>query len=75
MLVPLGGGGLAERASRSRCSRRGLRAKVIGVQAQACAPYAESPGGVERARPTIADGIAIKRPGHFTSAAGRAPPL
>jgi threonine dehydratase len=65
VLVPLGGGGLASGLAIA-LQRRGVRAKVIGVQAQACAPYAESPGGVERARPTIADGIAIKRPGHFT---------
>jgi threonine dehydratase len=65
VLVPLGGGGLASGIAIA-LRRRGVRAKVIGVQAAACAPYAENPGGVDIARPTIADGIAIKRPGRYT---------
>jgi threonine dehydratase len=37
---------------------------VVGVQAEACAPLA----GGDAARPTIADGIAVKHPGELTSA-------
>lgn len=72
VLVPVGGGGLA---SGIGIALRGARARVelVGVQARACAPYvqalqgtgapaaAEAPGGA-----TIADGIAIKRPGRLT---------
>ena len=69
MVVPLGGGGLA--------SGIGLAvaewlpgARVVGVQAEACAPYIDSlaahrPIGARSAN-TICDGIAVKRPGDFT---------
>src|SRR3712207_4481990 len=44
--------------------------RVVGVQAEACAPYidslaAERPVGARSAN-TICDGIAVKRPGDFT---------
>jgi threonine dehydratase len=69
VVVPLGGGGLA--------SGVGLAvaewlpgARVVGVQAEACAPYIDSlaahrPIGARSAN-TICDGIAVKRPGDFT---------
>lgn len=69
VVVPLGGGGLA--------SGIGLAvaewlpgARVVGVQAAACAPYIDSlaahrPIGARSAN-TICDGIAVKRPGDFT---------
>jgi threonine dehydratase len=69
VVVPVGGGGL--------CAGVALAVKdakpdvqIVGVQAAACAPYPES---MERGEPieaasalTIADGIAIKRPGGIT---------
>ena len=58
------------RAWRSRSSPRGPRCEVVGVQVAACAPYPES---LRRGEPvpatsalTIADGIAVKRPGELT---------
>ena len=69
MVVPLGGGGLADGTAIAVKSRLpGVR--VVAVQAEACAPY---PGSIAAHRPvgarsanTIADGIAVKRPGTFT---------
>jgi threonine dehydratase len=71
VVVPVGGGGL--------CSGVAIAIKdakpdvqVIGVQVAACAPYPES---LRRGEPvpatsalTIADGIAVKRPGDLTLA-------
>jgi threonine dehydratase len=71
VVVPVGGGGL--------CSGIAVAVKaakpdvdMIGVQAAACAPYPES---LRRGEPvpassalTIADGIAVKRPGDLTLA-------
>ena len=64
VLIPLGGGGLAAGAALA------LKAKnpsihVVGVQVEACAPYANQPasGG---AVVTLADGIAVKKPGEVT---------
>jgi threonine dehydratase len=66
VVVPLGGGGLASGIAIALAGR----ARVIGVQAEACAPY---PASIEAHRPvgarsanTICDGIAVKRPGEFT---------
>jgi threonine dehydratase len=69
VVVPLGGGGLASGVAIAVKSRVG-DAKVIGVQAEACAPYLESlaarrPIGA-RSASTICDGIAVKRPGDLT---------
>jgi threonine dehydratase len=69
VVVPLGGGGLASGVAIAIKSRIG-EAKVIGVQAEACAPYLESlaarrPIGA-RSASTICDGIAVKRPGDLT---------
>ena len=56
--------------SPSRSSRSPLRVEIIGVQAAGCAAVAASlaagdPVAVDTAR-TIADGIAVKRPGEIT---------
>jgi threonine dehydratase len=69
VIVPVGGGGLI---SGIAIALRALRpeVEVIGVQVDACAPYQRS---LEAGRPiavdsalTIADGIAVKRPGEIT---------
>jgi threonine dehydratase len=71
VLVPLGGGGLCSGIAIAVKSRR-PEVEVVGVQAAACAPYRES---LRRGEPvpapsalTIADGIAVKRPGELTLA-------
>jgi threonine dehydratase len=69
VLVPLGGGSLAAGTAIAVKSRI-PDARVIGVQAEACAPYLESlaahrPIGARSAY-TICDGIAVKRPGRIT---------
>jgi threonine dehydratase len=70
IVVPVGGGGL--------CSGIAIAVKsqlpdveVIGVEVETCAPYVASLAAGEPVRvaptfPTIADGIAIKRPGELT---------
>ena len=63
IVVPVGGGGLAAGVA---IALRALRpdVRLVGVQAAACAPLAGGePGGF-----TIADGIAVKKPGELTSA-------
>ena len=69
VVVPLGGGGLASGVAIAIKSRL-PGAKVVGVQAEACAPYVESlaarrPIGA-RSASTICDGIAVKQPGELT---------
>ena len=70
VLVPLGGGGLASGIGLAlRAASCG--AELIGVQARSCAPYAEALAGRPDRPPietTIADGIAVKRPGEITLA-------
>ncbi len=69
VVVPVGGGGLASGVAIAvKSLRPGVR--VIGVQAASCACY---PRSLEAGRPiaidalaTLADGIAIKRPGEIT---------
>jgi threonine dehydratase len=68
VIVPVGGGGLA--SGIGVALRRAPRpVELIGVQAAACAPYLDALAG-RPVRPssaaTIADGIAIKRPGTIT---------
>jgi threonine dehydratase len=69
VIVPIGGGGLASGVAIAiKLARPDVR--ITGVQAAACAPYLASlrehqPIPVPTA-PTIADGIAIKRPGELT---------
>jgi threonine dehydratase len=78
VVVPVGGGGLASGVGIA-LRKAGCKAQLIGVQARACAPYATAlarsrrgPDGEELPAPepasgaTIADGIAIKRPGALT---------
>jgi threonine dehydratase len=81
VVVPVGGGGLASGLGIA-FRRAGVDVELVGVQAAACAPFAEllvndrvraahgsaRDGAVDaaRARNTIADGIAIKRPGALT---------
>ena len=69
VVVPVGGGGLASGIAIAVKSAR-PEVRVVGVQVAACAPYPES---LRRGRPmpvdsalTIADGIAVKRPGDLT---------
>jgi len=65
VVVPLGGGGLASGVAIAVKSLR-PDVVVIGVQAAVCAPYAGAQpptGGVV----TLADGIAVKRPGELTA--------
>lgn len=65
VVVPLGGGGLATGVALA-VKRRLPHVKVIGVQAQVCAPYA---GGMvpDGSVLTLADGIAVKLPGVVTA--------
>jgi threonine dehydratase len=62
LVVPVGGGGLA---SGIAVALKELRpeVKIVGVQAEKCAPFA----GAEPRGHTIADGIAVKQPGELTS--------
>src|SRR5918994_925263 len=64
VVVPLGGGGLVSGVAIAVKSIR-PHVTVIGVQAAVCSPYAggASPTGAVL---TLADGIAVKRPGAFT---------
>ena len=69
VVVPVGGGGLISGVAGVIKSVR-PQVRVIGVQVAACAPFRESvatPRPVTFQAPaTIADGIAIKRPGEIT---------
>jgi threonine dehydratase len=71
VIVPVGGGGLASGIGIA-LRRAALDVQMIGVQASACAPYAEALAGSAHADgrratgATIADGIAIKEPGELT---------
>ncbi|HEY2318703.1 MAG TPA: threonine ammonia-lyase [Solirubrobacteraceae bacterium] len=72
VVVPVGGGGLISGIA-GVVRARHSQARVVGVQVDACAPFPESLRDAGRAgpvtfqaRPTIADGIAIKRPGDIT---------
>jgi threonine dehydratase len=69
IVVPLGGGGLATGIAMAVKSLL-PDVRVVGVQAEACAPYpasiaAHRPIGARSAN-TICDGIAIKQPGELT---------
>jgi threonine dehydratase len=73
VIVPVGGGGLASGIGIA-LRRAGVMVELIGVQAQACAPYAkvlsDDSAAVDGLAPsagaTIADGIAVKQPGTLT---------
>ncbi|MET0730099.1 MAG: pyridoxal-phosphate dependent enzyme [Solirubrobacterales bacterium] len=69
VLVPLGGGGLASGVAIAVKSER-PEVEVVGVQVEACASY---PVSLQKGEPvtvkptaTVADGIAVKRPGDLT---------
>lgn len=69
IVIPLGGGGLAGGIGLAAATAL-PEARVVGVQAEGCAPYIDSlaarrPVGARSAN-TICDGIAVKRPGDFT---------
>jgi threonine dehydratase len=71
VIVPVGGGGLISGVAVAiKEARPGVR--VVGVQAAGCAPF---PASLRAGRPvpaehalTIADGIAVRRPGELTLA-------
>ena len=69
VVVPCGGGGLISGVS---LAVHGIRpqTEIVGVQAETCAPFVASLErgqiGVAEAAGTIADGIAVKRPGEIT---------
>jgi threonine dehydratase len=79
VVVPVGGGGLASGVGIA-LRRAGVEAELVGVQARACAPYASalaytSSGARDLPPPTaaepnpgatIAEGVAVKRPGLLT---------
>jgi threonine dehydratase len=72
VVVPVGGGGLASGIGIALRETR-PDVELVGVQASACAPFAaalddrESSGELQvAAAATIADGIALKRPGTIT---------
>lgn len=70
IVVPLGGGGLAAgvaSAVRQRAALTGRTVRIVGVQAERAASFVDSLAAGEPTtivtRPTIADGIAVSRPG------------
>jgi threonine dehydratase len=63
IVVPIGGGGLAAGIALALHELR-PQLRIVGVQAAACAPFA----GEEPTGSTIADGIAVKKPGKHTKA-------
>jgi threonine dehydratase len=62
VVIPIGGGGLASGVSLALRERR-PQVRLVGVQAEKCAPFA---GSSEHGF-TIAEGIWVKRPGELTS--------
>jgi threonine dehydratase len=64
VVIPLGGGGLSSGVAIA-LKRADPSIRVIGVQVAACAPYANE-AVPEGAVSTLADGIAVKRPGAIT---------
>jgi threonine dehydratase len=69
LIVPIGGGGLASGVA-AALRHLGVDVEIIGVQAAVCSPFAQlrhgGSGAVPAAPQTLADGIAIKRPGELT---------
>ncbi|MBK0421606.1 threonine ammonia-lyase [Leucobacter sp. CSA2] len=70
IVVPIGGGGLiagVAAAAKQWAAANGREVKIIGVQAENAAPFPTSLAAGEpvtiRTRSTIADGIAVARPG------------
>jgi len=70
VVVPIGGGGLISGISIAIKKELGDAVKIIGVQSKAFPSALESIKGIKvfpKQRNTIADGIAIKKPGEITS--------
>jgi threonine dehydratase len=70
VVVPVGGGGLISGVAVAIKSQR-PDVQIVGIQAEVCAPFAASlqagePVPVHTPTRTIADGIAVKRPGTLT---------
>ena len=72
VIVPVGGGGLASGVG-TALRRAAKNVELVGVEARTCAPYAAVLGGLGEplelplsTAATIADGIALKRPGTLT---------
>jgi threonine dehydratase len=63
VVIPVGGGGLASGIALALRERR-PRVRLVGVQAENCAPFT----GSREHGFTIAEGILVKRPGELTSA-------
>jgi threonine dehydratase len=63
VVIPIGGGGLASGIALALRELR-PRVRLVGVQAENCAPFA----GSREHGFTIAEGILVKRPGELTSA-------
>jgi threonine dehydratase len=61
VVVPIGGGGLASGIATAFKELR-PEVRIVGVQAAACAPFA----GETKHEFTIAEGIAVKKPGELT---------
>lgn len=78
IIVPIGGGGLISgvaAAAKQWAARHGKPMRIIGVQAENAAPFPVSLEAGEpvtiKTSPTIADGIAVARPGERNFAAVR----
>lgn len=72
IVVAIGGGGLAAGvavAAKLRAAAEGRKVRVIGVQSEHAAAYPPSLEAQEiveiQTQPTIADGIAVSKPGHI----------
>ncbi|MFC5339020.1 threonine ammonia-lyase [Leucobacter denitrificans] len=70
IIVPIGGGGLISgvaAAAKAWAKKHGRNMRIIGVQAENAAPFPVSIDAGEpttiKTKPTIADGIAVARPG------------
>lgn len=73
MVIPIGGGGLISgvaAAAKLRAAKDGREIRIIGVQSENTASFQPSLDAGEpvtiETRPTIADGIAVARPGDLT---------
>jgi threonine dehydratase len=68
VIVPVGGGGLASGIGIA-LRQAGSDARLVGVQAAACAPFLDALAGRpigHASATTIADGVAVKQPGKLT---------
>jgi threonine dehydratase len=67
LVVPIGGGGLIAGVA-TAVKAKAASIEVVGVQAAACPSMYRRRAGLPEAsvRPTIAEGIAVKRPGELT---------